>query len=868
MDSRSTNVAAAETWHALTIERCLATAGSRPEGLDAAQAEARLRRTGPNVLPQPAAVSFGRLFARQFVNPLIYLLLAAGLVALLVGDRIDAAFILGVLFINAIVGAVQEKKADSSAAALRKLIRNTARVRRDGHLTEITAERLVPGDVVEVEGGMNVPADLRLISALDLAADESLLTGESEPVGKDAAAAIAVDTPVADRVTMLHAGTVVARGRAHGLVVATGAQTALGTIAGSLSHAADAPSPLTIRIAQLSRQIAVGVILLIAAVAGLLLIRGAPLQEVFLLAVALAVSAIPEGLPIAVTVALSAASWRMARRNVIVRNLPAVEGLGACTLIATDKTGTLTMNRLTVERVLLGDGRECGPEEWTSGVGEPSLDALARSAVLCNEASGSGETFTGDAVDVALLRFADEAGVDIDAARMNAACRARRPYEPAVKFAAALIEAKDGTRLHVKGATEVVLPMCDDPRTEVLEAVTRLAGQGYRILALASGAASSEADVANPRGLTLLGFVCLADPLRPEVPAAVAACRTAGVSVRMVTGDHPATALSIARRLGIASDDSAVVTGAEIEAPGGQARERLKHATVLARFAPAQKLVLVETLQAQGELVAVTGDGVNDAPALKAAHIGVAMGRDGTDVARGVADLVLADDNFASVVAGIEEGRVTQDNVRRIVMIMLATGFSEIAMFVIAVVAGLPMPLTAVQLLWLNVVTNGLQDVTLGFERGTGDALSRPPRAPGARLIDRRALRLMAPPALYMAVTALLLFNWRLAAGDTVEAARNLVLFTTVLFQNVYVLCMRSETRPVTRIPLLSNPWLIAGIAGALLLQLLVQHLPGADSILGTAPLGASLYALCAVAAIGLGVVIEVTKHLHASRES
>ncbi|OAN65072.1 hypothetical protein A7X12_16290 [Sphingomonas sp. TDK1] len=863
LGSDRTISAGAEPWHSRTAGQCLDMLRSGHEGLDAAQAEARLLRTGPNILPQPAAASFGRLFARQFVNPLIYLLLAAGLVALLVGDEVDAAFILGVLLLNAAVGAVQEKKADSSAAALRKLIRDVARVRRDGQVTEIAAEKLIPGDVVEVEGGMNVPADLRLLDALGLSADESLLTGESVAVAKDAGAVIAVDTPVADRVTLLHAGTVVAQGRAHGVVVATGADTALGAIAGSLSRAADAPSPLTLRIAQLSRQIAIGVMLLIAAVSGLLLLRGTPVQEVFLLAVALAVSAIPEGLPIAVTVALSAASWRMARRNVIVRNLPAVEGLGACTLIATDKTGTLTMNRLTVERVWLGDGREYAPENWRSGPAVPALVALARSAVLCNEASGSGDTFTGDAVDVALLRFAGEAGIDVDAARTHEVCRARRPYEPALKFAAALIGADGSACLHVKGAAEVVLPMCDAPPQDALSAAARLAREGYRVLALASGPSAAEADVADPQGLTLLGVVCLADPLRPEVPAAVAACRSAGVGVRMVTGDHPATALSIARRLGIADDGAIVVTGAELETSGGAAgRERLKHATVLARFAPAQKLALVEALQAQGELVAVTGDGVNDAPALKAAHIGIAMGRGGTDVARGVADLVLADDNFASIVAGIEEGRVTQDNVRRIVMIMLATGFSEIAMFLLALLVGLPMPLTAVQLLWLNVVTNGLQDVTLGFERGAGDALSRRPRSPGSRLIDGRALRLMAPPALYMATAAILLFHWRLGAGDTVEVARNLVLFTTVLFQNVYVLCMRSETRPVTRIPLLSNPWLVAGVAGALLLQILVQHLAVGALILGTKPLGAPLYALSAAAAIGLAVVIEGTKRL------
>jgi calcium-translocating P-type ATPase len=850
-------------WHALPVAECLRRLDSAADGLQPGEAAHRLETIGRNRLPQPAPPGIVRLFARQFLSPLVYLLVAAALFALVIGDGVDAWFIFGVLLLNAVVGVVQERKADTSAQALRKLIRQVGRVRRAGTVAEVDAEALVPGDVVEIETGMNVPADIRLIGEVDLTVDESLLTGESAPVAKHAETDLPAATAVADRVTMLHAGTIVARGRATGVVVSTAGRTALGAIAGSLSRAQDAPSPLTLRIGRLSSQIAIGVMLLIGLVGGLLLLRGTPADEVFLLAVALAVSAIPEGLPIAVTVALSAASWRMARRNVIVRNLPAVEGLGACTAIATDKTGTLTMNQLSVVRVVLADGRELSREAWVAGTERSAVAELATSAVLCNEASGEGDEATGDSVDVALLHFAEDAGIDVPAIRRGAICLAQRPYEPAAKFTAILVKDGGAATIHVKGASETIFAMCADPPGPAAETAARLAGEGYRILALAEGAGEADGDLRELRGLKLLGFVGLADPLRPEVPDAIAACRAAGIGVRMVTGDHPATALAIGRTLGLAKDQDEVATGAEIAALEGEAlRTRLARSTVLARFEPAQKLALVQALQAGGALVAVTGDGVNDAPALKAAHIGVAMGRGGTDVARGVADLVLADDNFASIVAGVEEGRVTYDNVRRVVIIMLTTGFSEIAMFLIALVTGLPMPLTAVQLLWLNFVTNGLQDVTLGFERGTGDELTRPPRAPDGQIVDRSALALMVPPALYMALVAMLLFQWQLSTGATVDFARNVVLFTTVLFQNIYVLCMRSERLPLFRINLFSNPWLLAGIVGAQLLQLAVQHIQFFGTFLDTAPLGAGEYLTGLAAALGLGLVVELTKRV------
>ena len=843
-------------WHLSTPEACLARLNASRSGLSQAEAEARIRRHGRNELPGRRRAGLFVLFLRQFRSPLIYLLLAAAATSLALGHRVDAAFIFAVLLINATIGTVQERRADRGMAALERLIRHSARVRRDGALRTVDAAELVPGDVVELESGMAVPADLRLLEAHALQADESLLSGESLPAAKDAEAAVAEDSGLGDRPTILHAGTTIVEGRAVGLVVATGLATALGEIQASLGDAAGAaPPPLVLRLARLTRQIAVGAIALILLLAALLALEGQPGGEILLLAVALAVSAIPEGLPIAVTVALATATGRMARRNVIVRALPAVEGLGACTLIASDKTGTLTMNRLSVERILLADGRLLDRGNWRHGAGV-SLARLARASALCNEAriSDDGET-VGDTVDAAMLIFAREAGAACDADIV-----ARVPYEPARRYAAVAIRAGAEVELFVKGAPEVVASMCtaiDPARHEKAEA---LAAEGYRLIAVAAGRFPAD-EVPSPEapcGLELIGWVALLDPLRPEAIEAVASCKAAGIDVRMITGDHPATARTIAAQLGLCADGDSVVTGAQIAAAVDRP-ERLaaliRDAKVFARIEPMQKTVIVEALTAAGHLVAVTGDGVNDAPALQAAHIGVAMGEGGTDVAREAADLVLTDDNFASIVSGVEEGRIVYANLRKIVIFLIATGVAEIFMFLGALAAGLPMPLTAVQLIWSNLVTNGAQDVMLGFGRGEGDELRQRPRRPDEPILDRKALLLLVPPAFMMSVLALVMMDWALARGAGVADAQNAVLLLTVLFQNAYVLSMRSERRPIWREPLASNPWLLLGVAAALGLHLVAMHWSPLRSVLGTAPVETGILLIC-LAGAGLTVIV------------
>lgn len=848
-------------WHALPAEECLSLCAASLEGMTSVEAQVRRSRSGANELPARRQPGVALLFVRQFKSPLIYLLLAAATVSLGIGHPTDAAFIGAVLLINAVIGTFQESRAATSAAALQKLIRHTARVHRDATIQLLDARDLVPGDIVEVESGMAVPADVRLIRSSNLTADESTFSGESLPVSKDAEAKVGSDAGVGDRPTMLHAGTTIVAGRGLGVVVATASATALGRIQSSLVEGAAPAPPLLLRLRKLARQIAIAAVFLIAVLGGVLTLQGHPMQDVFLLAVALAVSAIPEGLPVAVTVALAAATRRMAKRNVIVRSLPAVEGLGACTVIASDKTGTLTLNRLTVERLLTPSGDLLGRDEWRS-----SQHPAALAAALCNEAALAPDgTPVGDTVDVALMAFAREAGIDVQ--RTIAAPRlCQLAYEPSLRFAA--VAAEGG--LYVKGAPETVLPMCKDTSAKPAETIGALAAAGYRVIAIAGRVLGPGEipDCAAPSDLKLLGLAGLLDPIRPEAADAIARCRHAGIRVVMITGDHPATALTIAKQLGLADTDDQVLVGSEVarlESSPGEFHERMLHATVFARIEPTQKLAIVEALSTSGDIVAVTGDGVNDAPALQAAQIGAAMGKGGTDVAREASDLILTDDNFASIVAGVEEGRITYSNIRKIVIFLLATGMAEIMMFLGAVLTGLPMPLTAVQLLWANLVTNGAQDVMLGFGKGEGDELRRPPRDPRESVVDRTALALMMPPTIVMAASALLLLHWMLQQGQEAEAARNAVLLLVVLFQNVYVMSMRSERRPIWREPITSNLWLLVGVSLALLLHLAAMTWHPLGSVLGTHLVDAQTLIFCLAAAAVILTVSEATKAAVAS---
>jgi len=868
-------------WHCLPLADVTARLDSGEDGLPAAEAKQRLARYGPNELPQPRLPGFTRLFLRQFISPLIYVLLAAMLVSLSVGKLADAIFIGLILLLNALIGALQEYHAHRSAQALRKLMVSRARVLRSGEPREIAAEKLVPGDLVLLGSGDRVPADLRLLEATGLEVDESVLTGESLPVYKDSDALCDAGTPVAERVNQCFAGSLVSAGRARGLVTATGLDTEMGKLSLGLESAGAVKPPLFLRIERFSKKLTIALLATVAILALLELARDTPPLVIFMTAVALAVAAIPEGLPMALTIVLSIATRRMVKRHVIVRKLVAVESLGSCTVIAADKTGTLTENRLVAREMSFCDGSSFSvnrgrlqPEEDPPVEDNPMVARLARVAALCNEAElrkgGNGEwQIYGDAVDQALLLMAHHCGYPREKLQGRHPLQAQIHYEPALGFAATLHTDGGGRLVCVKGALEKLLPMCRRMATaegdvpldsdRALAQMRRLAERGARVLALAEGS-WGDAETISPeqlRDLCLLGLVAMFDPLRPEATEAVAHCRKAGINVCMLTGDHPHTALSIARELKLADERDKAVIGAELaqaEEKGVQAVDALTAGTrVYARVSPQQKLTIVQSLQRQGEFVAVTGDGVNDAPALHSAHVGVAMGERGTEVAKESADLLLTDDNFASVVAGVEEGRIAYRNIRKVIFFLISTGAAEVVLFILTTAFGLPLPLTPVQLLWLNLVTNSVQSIGLALEPGEGDEMRRPPRPPKESLFNPLMSRRVITSGLVMGGLAFGCYYWLLQQGWQVEQARNSVLLLMVLFENVQVFNSRSESRSVFRQPFFSNPILLLGTLAAQGIHILSLYSPLMQDVLGVSPVTAEEWgALLALALLQL----------------
>lgn len=891
-------------WHALDAGEVLERLRSREDGLSADEAAQRLATWGPNEIPQSAPPSPLRLFLRQFNSPLIYVLAAAAAVSIVVGEAKDAAFIGVVLLANAAIGAWQEWRAEQGNLGLRKLLQVRATVLR-GVAMEVAAEDVVPGDVVLLESGMRVPADLRLLAHTGLEVDESFLTGESLAVAKDPGFRGDASTPTGDRRNMAYAGAMVVRGRGRGVAVATGRNTEVGRLAEGMMRAGEAKPPLIQRMERFSRMIAIAMLVAAGAVAVIgVLVQGRGVQEMFFFAIALAVAAIPEGLPAALTVTLSVASGRMAKRGAVVRRLPAVEALGSCTVIASDKTGTLTCNELTVREIRLADGSvytvtgegyapagrllRDGVEPDSNAVPE-SLASLVRAGILNNEGdlrardgADGAWTWRGDPTDIALLALARKVhgpdGKDGDPAlvRLRHPERASVPFEAENRYSATWHDGfpgeegegsdASGVRVFVKGAPERVLDMCAGEDVAALRAQAEdMAARGLRVLALAEGRSGFRAQETGnplePAGLRFLGYIGMIDPLRPGVREAVAACRDAGIQVWMVTGDHPVTALAIARDLGLADSPDQVVTGAELlgKSPRDVAA-LIARSRVFARVAPEQKLELVKAAQAAGHFVAVTGDGVNDAPALRAANIGVAMGRSGTDVAREAASMALGDDNFATIVAGVEEGRIAYQNVRNVVGFLISTSFAEILIALLAVSTGMPLPLLAVQILWLNLVTDGIQGVALAFEPGHGHELKRKPRPPSEAVFNRVMVERVLLSALVMGGLGYGLFHYLVGAGYTEGTARNLLLLYLVLCENIHILNFRSETESAFGFSLRRSRFLLYGVAGALLLHLLFMVTPFGQALLDVQPVGPGTFGLLALLALPLLAVVEAHK--------
>jgi len=861
-------------------------------GLDTKEVQRRVAHFGLNKPPVAKKTTLFQIILHQLINPLIFILIAAAIASIAIGEVEDAFFILLVIAINSALGSYQEYNAEKSAEGLQQMMKIRARVRRNGHDMEIDSTELVPGDIVYLESGMKVPADVRLFRASNLEIDESFLTGESQSAVKSSDA-LPEDTMVSDRKNIAFGGSTIMSGRGRGMVVKTGAYTQVGQIAKTISTGISAKPPLLLRMEKFIRQITVFIILLSAILTVVLYMQGMVLTEIFFFVVALAVSAIPEGLPVALTVALSIATKRMARRNVIVRKLTSVESLGSCTIIASDKTGTLTVNQQTVKRLIFpdnsalevsgegynGEGQINRPDQDHEALKlgqESQLDALVRVGVMANEGGllrdDQGWHHHGDAMDVALLGLGIKMGAEKDDLHSLYPIRDLIPYESERKFSAAFYEIDGQVFCGAKGAVESILGFCameDADSTNVLAEADRLASQGYRVLAFAEGSFGSftpQKHYANDSlpQLQFLGLACFIDPLRAEARESVIKCKKAGIQVLMITGDHPATALNIATELGITEQSGNVVTGSmllETGAPGNPEFDRMVlSSTVFARVSPSQKLEIVDVLIRHGEFVAVTGDGVNDAPALKRANLGVAMGS-GTDVAKEVGDMIVVDDNFTSIVAGVEEGRFAFDNVRKVVYLLISTGVAEVLLFILSIAAGLPLPLLAVQLLWLNLVTNGIQDVALAFEGGEPGAMERKPRKTKEGIFNPLMIKqsLVSGFTIGVIVFGLWFYLKRYAMMNEVHA-RNVVLLLMVFMQNFHVFNCRSETTSVFRVPIKRNVVLVFGVIAAQGIHIASMQIPFMQSILRVEPVTPTEWVYILALALPIILVMELFK--------
>ncbi|MGE3857972.1 MAG: cation-translocating P-type ATPase [Dehalococcoidia bacterium] len=881
----STPVVPDEPWAlaaGVVLERLVTPAG----GLARAERERRRERYGWNEVRVASGVSAFGVFVRQFQSPLIYILLAALALTLVLREYVDSLAIALVLTVNAVVGFLQEYRAERAMAALQRLSPPRAVRLSGGRRALVDARELVPGDLVLVEAGTRVPADLRLVEAAALEVDESLLTGESVPVGK-AEDAVARDSPVADRASMLFAGTTVTRGRAQGVVTATGHGTQLGAIASALGRTTAVETPLQRRVTRLARQIALGVGLMgcVGLLAGLL--HGGAVAELLLTISALAVSAVPEGLPIVLTVTLAIGVRRMASQGAVVRQLPAAETLGSCTVIGTDKTGTLTENHMTVVELFAGGetyeargvGYDTGDVRGARGPVNLSEHETLRwvltGASLCNDAritrGAEGFVPSGDPTEVALLVVAAKAGLERPSLAERWPRIAERPFDPGVAFAATYHREGVHTRIFVKGAPERVLRMCSRDACDraldtarILARADAFAARGRRVLALATAVrrdAPRDPATAIPSQLEFLGLVAMIDPPRASAIAAVSDCQRAGIRVLMITGDHAATAVAIAGQVGIAHGDVPPLTGPELDRLSDQQLvDRLRETSVCARAAPEHKLRIVRALQRDGHVVAVTGDGANDAPALSAADIGVAMGASGTDVAREASDIVLTDDNFASIFAAVREGRVAFANLRKATLYLLATALAEVAVVLVTLFLGTRIVFLPAQLLWMNVVTEGVTDVAMAFEPPERDVARRAPHPPQEQIMAQPHWERAAVAAVFMTATVLTFFFIDLQRGATDEHARSVAMAALVTMQALFIGSVRSEREPIWRISPLRNRFLLAAASGGLLLQWFVMQWGPTQRLFRVTALDLQTWIAVISAACALLLLVELHK--------
>lgn len=951
-------------WYQLDVDRIFADFNTSDHGLSGTEARERLQQFGPNKLAAEEKISRLQILLHQFKSPLIYILFIAAVVTAFLQEYKDTGVILAILLINATVGYIQEYKAEKNVRALKSMVVARARVLRDGKEIEINGEEVVPGDIVLLASGGRVPADVRLIKTIELRADESMLTGESIPAEK-ASAAIADDnlTP-GDQRNIAFMGTVVVNGRAKGVVVATGSRTVLGHIAQDVQEIGITKSPLQEKIDRFANNI--GIIIMVASALLFLIgiLVGISAQDMFMTAVAAAVAAIPEGLPIVVTITLAIGVARMAKRNAIIRKLPAVETLGSTTVICSDKTGTLTKNEMTVKLVYDGEkvyeltGTGYDPKGEILEEGRPvkaeadhQLALLLRIGLLCNESQVYDEDGSykvdGDPTEGALIVAAMKAGLNLDEERERFPQLFIIPFESDRGYMATLHRHGDRNLVFVKGAPEKLLDICSECRFEAWEGVPRVADhfarEGLRVLGMAYKdvpADLTEITMTDlETGLIFAGLQGMIDPPRPEAVEAVAGCKKAGIRVVMITGDHAVTALAVAKKLGIAPEEEVVedlaakpvesltdeeilsltqelvgvlagraglgerqpetLTGKHVQAmsdmeflglvknllaalvkragPEGAVRnvlsgkelETMSDATlyhlvqkvsVFARVAPQHKLRITQQLIKHGEIVAMTGDGVNDAPALKAAHIGIAMGKTGTDVAKEASDMVIADDNFASIYQAVGLGRIVFDNIRKVIFFLIPTGIAAIITILVTVMLGLPLPYLPAQLLWINIVTNGLQDMALAFEPGEKDVLHRSPRHPQAGIFDRLLVERTIIVALLISAGVIYEFIHALNQGESLEKARTIAVTTMVFFQFFQAFNSRSELQSLFRMNPLGNPFLFFGSIAAFMAQLAAIYLPFMQWIFRMEPIMPMEWLRIGLVSVTVVIVVEIDK--------
>ncbi|MFN8650373.1 MAG: cation-transporting P-type ATPase [Gemmatimonadales bacterium] len=860
-----TSLAPAPAWHALEVAevaRRLGTSGSA--GLSSAEALRRLAVDGPNRLADIQRQPAWRILLRQCADLMVLVLAVAAVLAAVIGEVQDTVAILAILVLNALLGFRQEYRAERTMAALRALATPPVRVRREGQALSVPADELVPGDLVMLEAGNVVPADLRLSATHDLRVDESLLTGESLAVEKAAGTLVTGAPPLADIQNQAWRGTAVVHGRGEGLVVATGMSTELGRIAQLLAQSAPPPTPLQQRLGILGRRLAAAAVVVCAVVLGLGLLRAEPFLPMLLTAVSLAVAAIPESLPAVVTIALALGARRMSQERALVRRLPSVETLGSVTCICADKTGTLTRNRMEVEQWWLP-----GEEAGSALSPHPSRGPLLRALALCHDvlAGGTG-TAVGDPTEVALVAAVRRAGADPEALAAAYPRIAEHAFTAERGAMTTVHRGPGGVVAVTKGSPERILAGCTrmlgaagpvalDPAL-VLRETERMAESGLRVLGVAEAeeTAPGAPDFAHlESGQLLLGLVGLMDPPRPEAAAAVATCRAAGIRVVMITGDHPTTARAIATRLGILDGGGEVITGHRLSR---LSPERLPELTarvrVYARVSPAQKIAIIEALQARGECVAMTGDGINDAPALRRADVGVAMGQGGTDVAREAAPLVLLDDNFATIVTAVRAGRRIYDNIRKFVRYAVTCNAAEVATLLLAPLVGLPLPLLPIHLLWINLVTDGLPGLALAAEPEEATIMRRPPRPPGESIFAGGLWQHVLWVGALMAGVALATEAWAHHAG---LAEWQTMTFTVLaLSQMGHVMAIRSERASLRTLGLRTNRPLLRAVMLTILLQFAILYIRPLAGIFRTVPLGPRELLLClAASAVVLGAV-------------